>query len=142
MKRKWQNVIKSKEDYDKLVSTGYAWEFWMELPASWQECYKELSEEENMADVFDEVVVKIISTDWCQSCKVLKQSLEREGIDFSVIDADEFANQDYVSKLSVRSLPTTLIEVDGVIKGKIQGLISVVALRKVVEDIVNEMEDV
>ena len=42
----WRDTIKSKEDYAKLVSTGYAWEFHSDLPLSWEECEKELEVKE------------------------------------------------------------------------------------------------
>lgn len=92
-------------------------------------------------DNFEEVVVKVISSSWCQQCKVLKSSLEREGIEYTLVDADDFANQEYIAKLGVRSLPVTIIEIDGIVKGKIQGLVSVASLRKAINDIIKEMED-
>lgn len=136
MKKKWQDVVKSKEDYDKLVSTGYGWVFHEDLPLSWKDCLKEL-EEKNL----NEMVIKVISAAWCSGCTSLKASLEQNNIEYTLIDADDFANQDYISKLGVRSLPTTIIEIDGIVKGKIQGLVSVASLRKAIDDIVKEMED-
>lgn len=38
MKPTWLDKIKTKEDYELLVSTGYAWEFHSDLPDSWEEC--------------------------------------------------------------------------------------------------------
>ena len=136
MKKKWQDVVKTKEDYDKLASTGYGWVFHEDLPISWEDCLKQM-EEKNL----NEMIIKVISANWCQQCKVLKTSLEREGIEYTLVDADDFANQEYISKLGVRSLPVTVIEIDGVVKCKIQGLVSVASLRKAIDDIVKEMED-
>lgn len=136
MKKRWQDVVKTKEDYDKLVSTGYGWVFHEDLPISWGHCLKEL-EEKNL----NEMVIKVISSSWCSQCSVLKTSLEREGIEYTLIDADDFVNQEYIAKLGVRSLPVTVIEIDGIVKGKVQGLVSVASLRKAIDDIVKEMED-
>lgn len=135
MKKKWQDVVKSKEDYDKLVSTGYGWVFHEDLPLSWEECLKEL-EGKNL----NEIIIKVISTSWCSGCQSLKHSLEQNNIEYTLVDADDFSNQEYIAKLGVRSLPMTIIEIDGVVKGKIQGAVSITALRKAVDDIVKEME--
>lgn len=132
--------VKTKEDYDKLVSTGYGWEFHPSLPLSWEDCLKEM-EEKNL----NETIIKVISASWCGNCSVLKASLEQNNIDYTLVDADDFANQEYIAKLGVRSLPTTVIEIDGVVHGKIQGLVSVASLHKAIDDIVQEctkeMED-
>lgn len=61
MKKKWQDVVKTKADYDKLVSTGYGWEFHPSLPLSWEDCLKEM-EEKNL----NEMIIKVISASWCE----------------------------------------------------------------------------
>lgn len=92
-----------------------------------------------------EIVIKVVSAQWCSSCHSLKHSLDTNNIQYQVVDADDFENQEYISKLGVRSLPVTILEVDGIVKAKIQGLVSVASLRKTIDDIVAEataeMED-
>ena len=85
-----------------------------------------------------EIVIKVVSAQWCSGCVSLKRSLEDNNIEYTTIDADDFNNQEYISKLGVRSLPVTILEVDGVVKGKIQGLVSVASLRKTIDDVVAE----
>lgn len=75
-------------------------------------------------------------------CQSLKHSLEQNNIEYTLVDADDFANQEYIAKLGVRSLPTTVIEIDGIVKGKVQGLVSVASLRKAIDDIVKDMEGI
>ena len=45
MKPTWLDKIKTKEDYELLVSTGYAWEFHSDLPMSWKECEEVIEKE-------------------------------------------------------------------------------------------------
>lgn len=89
-----------------------------------------------------EVVIKVVSGSWCSQCTVLKDSLQKNNIEFTTIDVDDFENQEYVSKLGIRALPVTLLEIDSVVKAKIQGLVSVASLRKAIDDLVSEMENV
>ena len=91
-----------------------------------------------MSEVPTEVVIKVVSTSWCAQCTVLKNSLQQNNIEYTLVDADDFSNQEYIAKIGVRSLPMTVIEIDGIVKGKIQGLVSVASLRKAINDIVQE----
>lgn len=92
-----------------------------------------------------EIVIKVITGSWCSQCSVLKRSLDDNNIEYKAVDVDDFENQEYIAKLGVRALPVTILEVDGVVKGKIQGLVSVASLCKTIDDIVAEataeMED-
>lgn len=88
--------------------------------------------------MMSEIVIKVITGSWCSSCQSLKASLEQNNIEYKAIDVDDFENQEYIAKLGVRALPVTVLEVDGVVKAKIQGLISVASLRKTIEDVVAE----
>ena len=38
MKNSWIDKIKTKEDYESLMSTGYMFEFHPDIPDSWQKC--------------------------------------------------------------------------------------------------------
>lgn len=42
----WKIDVTSKEYYYRLVDTGMAWEFYPDLPGSWEECLKQKEEEE------------------------------------------------------------------------------------------------
>lgn len=88
-----------------------------------------------------EIVIKVVSAIWCKNCSVLKKSLDNSGIEYQVVDADDFNNQDYLKQLSIKTLPTTFFEVDGVVIGEPKrGLVSVAEIRKTIEDITAEME--
>jgi hypothetical protein len=39
----WKLDVTTKDYYDRLVSTGHAWEFYKDLPGSWEECKEELN---------------------------------------------------------------------------------------------------
>lgn len=80
----------------------------------------------------EEMVIKVISASWCSSCQSLKHSLEQNNIEYTLVDADNFANQEYIAKLGVRSLPVTIIEVDGVVVYQKAGILPV---KQIVEQI-------
>jgi len=44
----WKIDVTTKEYYHRLVDTGMAWEFYKDLPGSWEECKVILEEEENV----------------------------------------------------------------------------------------------
>lgn len=44
----WKLDVTTKEYYHRLVDTGMAWEFYPDLPGSWDECKVILEEEENV----------------------------------------------------------------------------------------------
>lgn len=141
--KRYFELVKTKEDYLLLVSSGMAWEVEPHCPISWQEHlqmvvvrYKKRKEKS-----MNEVVIKVISAVWCPGCASLKHSLDTNNIPYQVVDADNFENHEYISKLGIKSLPVTVLEVDGEIKGKIQGLVSVASLRKAIDDVVAEMEN-
>ena len=46
----WKIDVTTKEYYHGLVDTGMAWEFYKDLPGSWEECKVILEEEENVTD--------------------------------------------------------------------------------------------
>jgi hypothetical protein len=43
----WKLDVTTKEYYYHLVDSGMAWEFYKDLPGSWEECKVILEEEEN-----------------------------------------------------------------------------------------------
>lgn len=136
-------LIQTEDDYAKFIGSGMAWEVEPHCPISWQEHlqmvvvkYKKRKEKS-----MKEVVIKVVTGIWCSQCQVLKHSLEQNNIKYTPVDVDNFENQEYISKLGVKSLPVTVLEVDGEIKDKIQGLVSVASLRKAIDDVVAEMEN-
>lgn len=88
----------------------------------------------------DEVVIKVVSASWCSNCQPYKQRLKDEGVEFTEIDADNPYLQHQIVAWGVRSIPATIIEIDGVMKAKVVGNVSVKALQDVVNEIVKEME--
>lgn len=70
-----------------------------------------------------DVVVKIVTAEWCINCKPVKKSLselqEELGFTLELVDAD--ANPDTVRKLGVRGLPTTIIYKNGAVSNTIVG---------------------
>jgi glutaredoxin len=86
----------------------------------------------------DEVVIKVVSANWCQQCGPYKQRLKDEGVEFTEIDADNPDFQHQIVAWGVRSIPATIIEIDGVMKAKVVGNVSVKALQDVVNEIVKE----
>lgn len=64
--------------------------------------------------------LKLISASWCTNCSSLKKQLDQLGVEYTVVDADD--DMDYARKAGARSLPTTVLEVDGEIKQTFIGL--------------------
>jgi len=57
---------------------------------------------------------KYFSATWCGPCKVFKPTMKElsdEGYDIEFLDGDE--NPKLASQYNIRSVPTTVIEVDG-----------------------------
>lgn len=52
----------------------------------------------------------IFSAEWCVNCGPLKDRLKSLSIDFKEIDIEKDENADMVSKYTIRSLPTAVIE--------------------------------
>lgn len=67
------------------------------------------------------IVVKVVSASWCSQCQPYKKELEKQGIEYANLDADEETNMELLSKLGVRSLPTTLVYKDGEIVSTLVG---------------------
>lgn len=44
MIKPWWHTVRTKEYYDMLVASGYAWEFHSDIPFSWEECKDKLKE--------------------------------------------------------------------------------------------------
>lgn len=44
----WHSRIKTEEDFNNLKNTGYLWEFFPDIPFSWELCTKELNEYEEI----------------------------------------------------------------------------------------------
>lgn len=47
--------------------------------------------------------LKIYSTDWCMKCRSLKNTLDRLGVSYEVIDISKLSEEEYAS---IRELPT------------------------------------
>lgn len=88
----------------------------------------------------NEVVLKVVGAKWCQQCGPYKQKLKAAGVDFIEIDADNPDFQHQIAAWGVRSIPATIIEIDGVVKEKVIGNVSVNALQEVIAEIVKGEE--
>ena len=69
--------------------------------------------------------MKYFSATWCGPCKVFKPVMNEiagEGYSVQFIDVDE--SQDLAVKHSIRSVPTTIIEENGVEVDRIIGVVS------------------
>lgn len=42
----WKHDIITEDQYNDLVKTGMAWEFYPDMPLTWEGCLKELEEDE------------------------------------------------------------------------------------------------
>lgn len=135
-------LIQTEDDYAKFIGSGMAFEVEPLAPISWQEHLQMVEYKKQKEKNMNEVVIKVISASWCSQCTVLKHSLDTNNIQYQVVDADNFENHEYISKLGIKSLPITILEVDGEIKNEIRGLVSVASLRKAIDDVVAEMENV
>lgn len=51
--------------------------------------------------------IVVVSSSWCSQCSVLKDALDRNNVQYVVVDADE--DMDYCREQGVRSLPTILL---------------------------------
>ena len=51
--------------------------------------------------------VVVVSSSWCSQCSVLKDALNRNNVQYVVVDADE--DMDYCREQGVRSLPTIIL---------------------------------
>lgn len=60
---------------------------------------------------------KILTADWCSSCKELKRELQKLGIIFKEINAETEIGANLILEYSIRSLPT-LITNEVVVSGK------------------------
>ncbi len=67
------------------------------------------------------ITVKVVSASWCSQCQPYKKELEKQGIEYINLDADEESNMGLLSKIGVRSLPTTLVYKDDEIASTLVG---------------------
>ena len=51
--------------------------------------------------------IVVVSSSWCSQCSVLKDALNRNNVQYVVVDADE--DMDYCREQGVRSLPTIIL---------------------------------
>lgn len=65
--------------------------------------------------------VVVVSASWCSQCGPYKKALERAGIEFESLDADDSANEAYLLKMGVRGLPTTIVLDGEVVVGTVVG---------------------
>tara|TARA_R110000824_G_scaffold87285_6_gene215278 strand:- start:497 stop:751 length:255 start_codon:yes stop_codon:yes gene_type:complete len=66
--------------------------------------------------------IKYFSAEWCAPCKVFKpimKELSSEGYDIEFIDGD--VNPSLANQYNIRSIPTTIIEKDGIEVGRFLG---------------------
>lgn len=53
--------------------------------------------------------IYVVSASWCSQCGPYKQALEKAGIEFESVDADDESNEMFLHEMNVRGLPTTII---------------------------------
>ena len=63
----------------------------------------------------------VFSGVWCSSCKVWKKMLESNGVEYTEVDIDTDEGTTLATKHQVRSLPSTLVMVDGYVEQKYVG---------------------
>jgi len=65
------------------------------------------------------VVLVDIFADWCAPCKIYTEHLKKfkeEHPDVEIVSLDAAKNQDFIVQAGIRSVPTTLVFVDGELK--------------------------
>ncbi len=78
---------------------------------------------------------KYFSAAWCGPCKQFKpimQELSDEGYDIEFIDGDE--NKEVAIEYNIRSIPTTVIELDG---KEINRLVGVRSKEEMIDELAN-----
>ena len=78
---------------------------------------------------------KYFSATWCGPCKQFKpimQELSDEGYDIEFIDGDE--NKEVAIEYNIRSIPTTVIELDG---KEINRLVGVKSKEEMINELTN-----
>lgn len=66
--------------------------------------------------------IKYFSAEWCGPCKVFKpimKELSSEGYDIEFIDGDD--NPKIANEYNIRSVPTTIVEENGIEVGRFLG---------------------
>lgn len=66
--------------------------------------------------------IKYFSAEWCAPCKVFKpimKELSNEGYDIEFIDGDD--NPKIANEYNIRSVPTTIVEENGIEVGRFLG---------------------
>lgn len=53
---------------------------------------------------------------WCQPCKMLTQRLAQKGITLPEYDIDNPSNKALMEKFNIRSVPTVVVDDDGLIR--------------------------
>lgn len=64
----------------------------------------------------------VVSADYCQPCKALKERLKEKGYNFEVVDAEE--NDDFCRKHSIRNVPTTMVMKEGTVHWRATGTLN------------------
>jgi thioredoxin 1 len=89
------------------------------------------------------VIVKKFSATWCQPCKRLSPVFESaikpkypSGVIFEDIDVNEDSS-DQVAEYGVRSVPTVIVEHNGVVVQRISGLNPVHVYTDVIDSLLN-----
>lgn len=51
----------------------------------------------------------VVSASWCSQCGPYKQALDKAGISFESMDADDPDNEMFLHEMGIRGLPTTIV---------------------------------
>lgn len=73
------------------------------------------------------IIIKDFYADWCKPCKALDKVLkeindEYEDVVLKKFDVEDPENEELVTNLKIRSVPTVIIEKDGIILEKSVGM--------------------
>jgi len=80
------------------------------------------------------------SAKWCQPCKVYQKTwdvVKKSRDDWEFVDVDVDDDQETVNKYSIRSVPTTIFEIDDFILDKIPGIMTELGLNEKLDSIKN-----
>jgi thioredoxin len=89
--------------------------------------------------------IKVIDfyADWCNPCKVMapifeqvSEDLSSDNIEFQKVNVDE--DSETANRYQVRSIPTFVFEVDGVVQNRRMGMTSADQFREIIEGLTQD----